>query len=264
MLVTDIQYKNYQDPIDVARIILTSKESFIKYFKSSINKKVILDEPSYFQEVLDCCLHHAAIGNSNNKNFFIASLIKFGADVNSPLFKGQNTLACLVTNKDCRNLSLFLGAGYKINSGDFLAIKTAVAHELVDELIVLLSYGADPNFLKGEGLTIAIQYQKNISMEILLDYGADPNIILSDGSSVLEKIVNISEIPGVPKHIFDCQVRLLLEHGLNPNIKGNNTNISNANLINNYFKDVFKEYEKTLLLKDIKVKMPNKPKANKI
>lgn len=139
---------------------------------------------------------------------------------------------------DMRILKYLLEQGFDPNETSLsgLALHTAVSNLKVDQVKLLLQYGADPNMLNNHGQTPLMivagktcsimnhskyeKYPKAIEIaKILLDAGADPNV-----RSGIETALTISTIPPEPYIDYDgfeeratCfrldMAKLLIEHG---------------------------------------------------
>jgi len=132
-------------------------------------------------------------------------LIEMGHDVNARVRRYNAThLACIWRNADLVRLLLENGARVDDRSyQECTALHTAVSHNDLECMSVLLAFGADTESMDGIGNTAMTKCYTNESIEMLVRAGADIDAQDDRGETILMKVACYRP----------ALVRMFLEHG---------------------------------------------------
>jgi ankyrin repeat protein len=139
----------------------------------------------------------------------LKKLIAGGADVH----KARGAIETAVYRQSLESLQILVEAGADVNGHPedyYRPLFTAVRDNLPDYMSKLLSLGADPNNIAGEGspFFLAASQEDPARLKIMLDGGANVNLA-QDGSTALMRAAENNLVGNV---------KLLLEKGANPNM----------------------------------------------
>jgi ankyrin repeat protein len=139
----------------------------------------------------------------------LRQLIAGGADVH----KARGVIEKAVNRESIESIQILVEAGADVNGHPedyYRPLFTAVRDNLPEYTLKLLSLGADPNIIAGQGspFLLAASQEDVTTLNLLLDRGADVNLA-QDGWTALMK---------ASEHNLTENVKLLLEKGANPNM----------------------------------------------
>lgn len=182
----------------------------------------------------------------------IDKLVRRGANVNANGYRDTSVLAwvmlCSKYSSVKRLLELGANPNYKME-GDMSPMWLAAAGDDPKWLPLFFQYGGDPNIRAGyrTALMIAIENNRDKSVQLLLQHGADINEHDEGGSSAATQAAGLSK--------FDI-VAMLLEHGYSYDLQGLALEVS-GNLVSPNL--AAKKQHVLDMLKDRGVKFPLPP-----